>query len=774
MSARAAGLDDDERGMLRRGPEEGWLVVALSAILALIVAFALDEPAWVNGRGALTDSLPLCALGGLAFGMVGPKVGWGRWTSHTIGAIFAGLLIPILAGWAMVPGSAAWEAFRRTADGTAQAYIDIALRNLQYTNQEVHYVLVLGAVTWATAQFLGYAVFGHRRPLNGILMTGIVLLSNMALTTKDELGLLVAFTIASLFLLIEMRAFDERAMWLRRRIGDPSAIASLYLRGGTVFIVAAVIGSLVLTQRAASAPLAGAWSGISDQLSDVGQEIGRVFPVGPDVRGSGGVDFGPTAKIQSRWTSDDGVAFEATVPVGAGGERWRVATYDTFALGAWVQTAVTSVPRAPGEPLLQDTAEDPDPARTTSVEVTVRPENYHGGLLLAQGAPVTVDRTADVLVQGDAGWFAGVDLPGGRDPYTVTSAVLNIGEDAGVTKNGLRAAPEVYPAEITARYTAIPEGAIGTDAADLLQTILQITPSRDPLDLAVTMEAYLRSDTLYHYSTDISGVTCDSASAVECFARNKLGYCMHYASTMAILLRAANPDNPIPTRLVQGFLPGLQVDTTETVLNRNAHAWVEVYFPGYGWIPFDPTGGGVGRPSAIPAGPSVAPVSPGPSPVASIGTADEKALRAARASAAAGLSGGSGTDAPGDRTILVLIALLGGLLVAVGAAAAWARGPRGEVSPDIAWHAMSRAAARFGFAPRPTQTVYEYADTLATLVPVARGDLQVVADAKVETAYARAQLDEDRLTAVRDAMRRLRFSLLRLLVRRGRAPRGRS
>jgi transglutaminase-like putative cysteine protease len=765
MTMRVAAADEERRPLPRR-PEEGWLVVLLSATLALILAFAIDDPAWVNGRGALTDSLPLCAFAGLAFGMVGPKVGWGRWTTHVIGAIFAGLLIPILAGWALVPGKAAWDAFRFTANGTAEAYLDIAWRNLQFTSQEVHYVLVLGAITWGTCQFLGYAVFGHRRALNGVVMTGLVLLANMALTTRGQLGHLVAFTAASLFLLIEMRAFDERALWLRRRIGDPSAIASLYLRGGTVFIVAAIVGSLVLTARASSAPLSGAWSDLDDQFVEVGQEIGRLFPVGPDVRGGGGVNFGPTARILSRWTSDDGVAFKATVPVDAGGRRWRAATYDTFTLGAWVQTSVASLPVAAGDPLLTDTAEDPDADLTTEVEVTIQPEGYHDSLLLAQGAPIEVNRPANVLLQGDDGWFAGVDLPGDRQPYTVTSRVLRLDTDSGITENGLRAAPEDYPAEVTARYTAVPEGAIGPDAAELLQTLLALSPSRDPYDLAHTMETYLRADEPFHYTTNITGVDCDSPSAVECFARTHQGYCLHYASTMAILLRAANPANPIPTRLVQGFLPGSRFNTSETVLNMNAHAWVEVYFPGYGWIPFDPTGGGVGRPSTIVAGPSVAPVSPGPSPLGSFDNGAEDALRA-RQSAAAARIGGSGTSSPGDGTILVLIAFLGLVLLVVGVLAAFARGPRGVVSPETAWHAMSRAASRFGVAPRPTQTVYEYAETLASLVPVARGDLQVVADAKVETTYARVQLDHERLLAVARAIRRLRISLLRLVLRRG-------
>ena len=62
---------------------------------------------------------------------------------------------------------------------------------------------------------------------------------------------------------------------------------------------------------------------------------------------------------------------------------------------------------------------------------------------------------------------------------------------------------------------------------------------------------------------------------------------------MAMLLRAANPANPIPTRLVEGFLPGDRVGNVETVRNHSAHAWVEVYFPAIGWVPFDPTGPGV-------------------------------------------------------------------------------------------------------------------------------------------------------------------------------------
>jgi hypothetical protein len=97
---------------------------------------------------------------------------------------------------------------------------------------------------------------------------------------------------------------------------------------------------------------------------------------------------------------------------------------------------------------------------------------------------------------------------------------------------------------------------------------------------------------------------------------------------------------------------------------------------------------------------------------------------------------------------------------------AWQRGAGGDVSPETAWRGVSRLAARFGFGPRPTQTVYEYAGALGDVLPGARPSLETVARAKVEVAYGRRAMSSDRLIALRDAQRRLRVNLLRLALKR--------
>ena len=126
-------------------------------------------------------------------------------------------------------------------------------------------------------------------------------------------------------------------------------------------------------------------------------------------------------------------------------------------------------------------------------------------------------------------------------------------------------------------------------------------------------------------------------------------------------------------------------------------------------------------------------------------------------------SGGAGPNTPAFIAIsLILLAT-----VILAAFLAWRRGPRGATTPEGVYASVTGLARRFGFGPRPNQTTFEYATALGDVLPGARPELQTVASAKVEVAYGRRELGDDRLHALRDAYRRLRVSLLRLAFRRG-------
>ena len=217
MTARTEG---DLLRSLRR--VDGWFTVGLVVLVCATLAWSLDDALLVLGRDEYTDFLFWAAIGGVTAGLVGPLVGWGRWKTHVIGAVFAALLVPLLVGWTLIPtGAPPGELFQRTTDSVVLAWSDLALAGRMSTIQFGHHLFALGILTWATSQFASYAAFGHRRPINAVVVVGSLLLANMALTVRDQLTYLVIFSIASLFLLVRFHTLDEQSDWLRRRIGDP-------------------------------------------------------------------------------------------------------------------------------------------------------------------------------------------------------------------------------------------------------------------------------------------------------------------------------------------------------------------------------------------------------------------------------------------------------------------------------------------------------------------------------------------------------------------------
>jgi transglutaminase-like putative cysteine protease len=741
-------------------PVEGWVTLGLVLLLCLTLAWSLDDARWVLGRATYLDFLPVAAGGGVLVGFIGPKVGWGRWQTHLIGAVFAALIVPLfVASVAHPEGASLGELYRATATSVVAAYGDIVVRNQASTVQYLHYLLTLGLVVWGTSQFASYAVFGHHRPLSAVTAVGLLLVGNMSITINDQLIYLVLFSLAALFLLIRGHVLEEQSEWVRRRIGDPASIASVYLRGGTAFIVMAVAGSLILTQTAASKPLAGAWDGVSDGLVAVSRSLQRFLPAGGANR-SFGVSFGPNATVQQVWTTDSSVAVTIQRPPSDKTDYyWRAFTYDRLELTGWNTGATSTISRDASAAILEGLADNVPADGRRELSVTVTPGDFRGPTILSPDAPIGVNEPTKVSVLG-TGYFATVERNGGDGSYGLVASVPVSGEEPGqLNEEALRAAGQEYPQEVRDFYLGVSEGSIGPDARALEEKIVAEARSPNPYDLAAQIVEELHSRR-YIYQTDVRDVDCAGLGTVECFARFKRGFCQYYAGTMAVILR----DLGVPTRIAQGFLPGSRDANTgvETILNSNAHAWVEVYFPGYGWVTFDPTGGGLAVIAPLPSGQPVASRSPGSSGQAFIPTRPpEDDPFANDPSGPGGSTANRSSLGPMIAVAVLLLLVVGGIAFAI-----WQRGPRGETSADRAYGTVSRLAARFGFAPRPTETVYEYAGALGEVLPTAKPELETVARAKVETAYGRQILGEDRLASLRAAQRRLRLVLLRLAFRR--------
>lgn len=164
-----------------------------------------------------------------------------------------------------------------------------------------------------------------------------------------------------------------------------------------------------------------------------------------------------------------------------------------------------------------------------------------------------------------------------------------------------------YPADIVIPYTALPfptrSDLKGLSPETAWRLAMSDSPAHrewlglyqlneeivgattDPYKITLKIEEYLRS----HYSYSLTPPQTGDRSPYAAFLfQTRTGYCQHFAGAMAVLLRF----DGVPARVAVGFTAGtLGKDGTFAVTRNDAHAWVEAYFPGVGWVPFDPTPG---------------------------------------------------------------------------------------------------------------------------------------------------------------------------------------
>jgi transglutaminase-like putative cysteine protease len=107
-----------------------------------------------------------------------------------------------------------------------------------------------------------------------------------------------------------------------------------------------------------------------------------------------------------------------------------------------------------------------------------------------------------------------------------------------------------------------------------------------PYAAAVALERWFRTTGGFTYSEQ-PGSTPGLPPLVGFVVDTRTGYCQHFAGSMALMLRLLG----IPARVAAGFVPGHYRDGVWRVTDHDAHTWVEVWFRGYGWLPFDPTPG---------------------------------------------------------------------------------------------------------------------------------------------------------------------------------------
>ena len=297
--------------------------------------------------------------------------------------------------------------------------------------------------------------------------------------------------------------------------------------------------------------------------------------------------------------------FEVEAPAQA--RYWRATTLDRFENDVWDESLTVDIAHPEGErELLTNDATLPrradDPARWIRQRFFVRAlADDH---LPAAATPVAYASGAATQLYAAGGVALRPGGLHGGDVYTAWSyaprpkprALARLGADYAHTTELAPYLAVWGDQGVPAFGTPGREGAVAhvfaTDAAarayrPLYRTARRVVGNaRTPYGAAVALETWFRSSGGFTYDEQppqAHGVP----PLVDFVTHTHDGYCQHFAGAMALMLRYLG----IPARVAAGFTSGRWDASAKrwVVSDRDAHAWVEVWFPGYGWLPFDPT-----------------------------------------------------------------------------------------------------------------------------------------------------------------------------------------
>ncbi|MGC9316498.1 MAG: DUF4129 domain-containing transglutaminase family protein [Armatimonadota bacterium] len=316
----------------------------------------------------------------------------------------------------------------------------------------------------------------------------------------------------------------------------------------------------------------------------------------------------------------------------------------------------------------------------------------------------------------------------------------------GDTYTGVIAAPAAVmappgaepPKAVDMRYALQLPDSLPARVRRLARRIVTEDGAEQPVGMALAITNYVKAE----YDYDLQApVLPQGRDYVDHFLfESRTGYCNHFASAAAVLLRALD----VPTRLATGFTSGEYRAERQVyeIRDQDAHAWVEAFLPGTGWIDFDPT--------------------PDPDEL------QEETPQAGIGSRIGEAFGRAGEWVVAHRVVILVLGI--GLLAVVAALSLGRRWYRWRIRPlrpgvapegriTYAYRQALRWLESEGVARKPSDAPWEFAGVVTAARPAVAQDLSVLTEKYVGARFAPRASEEADAGAAEQALRRLRETL---------------
>lgn len=544
---------------------EDWLTFAAALVAFLSVAVSIQQANWVPGMPPVVPTM----IAGLVIGLFAARVRlpWG--VAHLL-ALVLGAVVVVLAAQSYADGATIAD---RVSDLRLRLvdWFHVVVAN-DISNDRLPFVTIVQAACWLAAYAAAYAIYRWHNPWLAILPGGIVLLANVALQRGHPTAALVVFLFGALLLVARLYLQRLQADWNRERVEYPEFI-SLDAGQLTLGLLAAlVIGAWLLPSANEARSIANIYDSLTAPFTGRSGAFDRLFH---NITGSGGGrlhDFGDHLPIRGDISLGSRRLYEVVAPdVGF----LRGTSYDEYTGVGWKSSDRDSR-RVEGDLAAPADVAEFQARAGISIQVTVvDPDDA----ILTFGLPLGTNETVNAKAPEGIPWdIETLDVARGlREGDTYNS----FGSISVATPEQLRAAGTQYPPEILDRYLQLPDDLPERVRGEALRVA---GAAANPYDAALLVEEYIRT---FPYSTQVPA-TPHNRDAVDFFLFDlRAGYFDYTASAMAVMLRTLG----IPARVAVGYaLDPVDGNETRYIVRKNdSYTWVEVFFPGYGWVNFNPT-----------------------------------------------------------------------------------------------------------------------------------------------------------------------------------------
>ncbi len=518
----------------RLGNWQGWVNIILLFLVLEIAILSIEQARWITPQPSLTLVLILSLV-----------TGWLLARSQLPGGVAH--ILALVAGGAVT----AWQAYQLPAPET------------------ISFAAFLAFLTWVVGYVSTWFVLRKKNAWVAVCLGAVVVLVNLSNLPDSYYFFFGLYFIAAIFLITQTRMVRQHYV---------SGRGTGFLGRGLLYFTVSLLCLVILAVSFAWVVPEMRFPQLQTMIAtrmlwkqDIEKSSFNFFAAVPAKQPLSTSGTRRDLLFDRDWHQEDRIDF---VVNSQHPSYWRMHMYDTYTRQGWVNSPISDYMLEKEEPWGDaDALSDSD---TITYTVTT---NMKTDTLLTAGSFVSSDMP--VLVHVSAGDVISVTAPRVLSPgehYTVTSSIFS------PSPADLSGVGGGYPPSIAGNYLQLPSR-FPRDIRLLSENITR--DARTPYQKIVAIDGYLSQ---IPYEEEIKPPPEGTDGVAHFLFTQKSGFCLYYASAMAVMLRCVD----VPSRLVVGYLPGDPGEGAgEYILrDKHYHTWPQAYFQGYGWVDLEATPGG--------------------------------------------------------------------------------------------------------------------------------------------------------------------------------------